>query len=255
MEWNGTRGVFRERIAYWRPYIAALRYVTTAFTQLRVDPTVDPRSLLEDAGMPTVGTDNPVVTGTRELWASFGLGDPDFTVPLARWFTVNGPHCVAENLARVGSQDALKWLAYHVTNTWIPLGGIYVALASDGRRVQTVLHMGGIDQPGGMGIMPENSLRNVLVAQLLAQATKPSPDQLIACSNCGNCITVRSADPSLSGSKSGNGLRGIAKPSGPQMRDDRPHCPRASGGTVEHASPDSSEHDVRIGVRITRDGL
>jgi hypothetical protein len=185
IQWIESEGVFLERIAFWRPYIASLRYITACFTRLRVDTTTPPLQILEDEGFPAHLSEVGTISGSRELWTSFGLGEPDFSTPLARWMLADGPHTIADNLQRVGPENALKWLAAYVTSVWVPLGGIYVALASDGRRVQTVLRLGGIWAPGWNGIMPENSLRHVLVAQLLALATRPSPSELIACSNCG----------------------------------------------------------------------
>lgn len=173
--------IFRERIAYWRPYIATLRYITACFTRLRVDPSLEPATILTDEGFPET---------MEELWGSFGLGPiTDYTKPLVYWMLTEGPHNICDNIAAareaMGPAGQLMWLSNFVTSVWIPLGGVHVALASDGQRVQTVLRMGGIWAPGYSGIMEENSLRNVLVAQLLALATRPAPSEMVACSRCG----------------------------------------------------------------------
>ncbi len=185
MEWVDDRGVFLERIAYWRPYIAALRYVCACFDRLRADSTTSPVDIMRDEGFPFETRENAPVLALQQQWEEFGLGNPDFTEQLPAWYLWNGPQVVADNLLRVGPENVLKWLCYFVTTTWVQIGGIHIGLESDGERVWAELKLGGLWVPGSHGIMPANSLRNVLAAQMLALATRPASDELIACSNCG----------------------------------------------------------------------
>jgi hypothetical protein len=165
---------FRERIAYWRPYIASLKYLVACLTQLRVDPTVAPTAILKK--------DFP--NTEAELWESFGLDSMDYTSTMRSLFDANGPHNTCRNLERVGPGGVLQHLASVISSHWIPQGGIHVILASDGHTMRSALRLGG-RRPGSNSIMPENSLWHMLIGQLMAIATKPAPKEVVACTQCG----------------------------------------------------------------------